>query len=339
MTAAGGVRFDHRGRAGVITLERPEALNALTLEIAVAIRQRLEAWAGDDGIERVLIKSAGGRAFCAGGDIRALYELGRARDRRFFAFFREEYWLNTVIKRYPKPYIALIDGIVMGGGVGLSVHGCRRVGTERLTFAMPETGIGFYPDVGGTYFLPRCPGEIGMYLALTGARLKVADAIHAGIVTDHVRSDRLEALERALCEDDDVDAVLARFAEHPGEAPLAARRADIDYHFSRPSVEGILYSLDADPAPWAKEQAAILRKRSPTSLKITYRQIRAGRHLDFEDCMRLEYRMAHGTFDGHDFFEGIRAAVIDKDQAPRWQPARLEDVSEAKVARHFAPLE
>jgi enoyl-CoA hydratase len=333
-----GVRFERRGHAGVITLDRPEALNALTLDMIRAMRARLVAWAGEARVRRVLIRGAGEKAFCAGGDIRALYHWGRRRDPTYFSFFREEYLLNTLIKRYPKPYVALLDGITMGGGVGVSVHGSHRLASERLSFAMPETGIGFFPDVGGTYFLPRCPGRTGLYLALTGARLKAADALYCGIATHLVPAQRLGDAFDALCAAEQLDGAIEPFAVAAGPAPLDRHRPAIDRHFAAGSVEAILDSLDAEAGDWSAATAATIRTKSPTSLKLTYRQLAEGVRLEFEDCMRIEYRMASRTFDAHDFFEGIRAQVLDKDLAPAWRPAALEEVSEADVAAYFAPL-
>jgi enoyl-CoA hydratase len=332
------VLFEISGHAGVITLNRPQALNALTLSMVGAMTTTLSEWAHDDRVRHVVIQAKGDRAFCAGGDIRALYDWGRAKDPAFFGFFRGEYLLDALIKRFPKPYVALIDGIVMGGGVGVSVHGSHRVASERLVFAMPETGIGFFPDVGGTYFLPRLPGETGMYLGLTGERCRMADALHAGIATHHVPSARFGHLGRELEQALSVDECLERFAVAPGPAALTERQADIDRHFGRDSVEAILASLDEDRSEWSEKTAANLRSKSPTSLKVAFRQLREGRTRDFEDCMRIEYRIVHRVFEERDFYEGIRAAVIDKDQTPRWRPKSLEDVSEADVAAYFAPV-
>ena len=332
------ILFEAIGRAGVITLNRPQALNALTLGMVEEMSATLQRWAGEDRVRHVVIRASGGRAFCAGGDVRAIYDWGRAGDPEALRFFRGEYLLNALIKRFPKPYVALIDGIVMGGGVGVSVHGSHRVASERLAFAMPETGIGFFPDVGGTWFLPRLPGELGTYLGLTGERCRTADAIHAGIATHHVPSARLGEVCEALTEAADVDECLARFAADPGTAAIAERQAGIDRHLGGDSVEAILAGLEEDPSEWAQATAATLRGKSPTSLKVTLRQLREGRRREFADCMRIEYRMVHRMLEGHDFYEGIRAVVIDKDGKPRWRPARLEEVAEADVAAYFAPL-
>lgn len=332
--------FEVKGAAGVVTLNRPKALNALTLGMVRALHPRLREWAADPAIERVIVKGAGERAFCAGGDIRALYDWGTAGDPLAVGFYAEEYVLNTFIKEYPKPYIALMDGITMGGGVGLSVHGSHRVATERLTFAMPETGIGLFPDVGGTYFLPRCPGKMGMWLALTGARLKAADAIHGRIADSFVESGRLDELEAALCAPGiGVDAAIAAHAGDPGPAPAMGLQPSIDELFAPATVEGVLAALDAKGTEWARAQAETIRTKSPTSLKVARRQMIEGARLDFRGCMQTEYRIVARIMKGPDFYEGVRATIIDKDGKPAWDPATLEAVSDADVDRIFAPLE
>ena len=333
------ILFATVGAAGVVTLNRPRALNALTLGMVRALHRKLEEWAADPLIERVLVKGEGERAFCAGGDIRALYDWGTAGDPLAVGFYGEEYVLNTFIKEYPKPYIALMDGITMGGGVGLSVHGSHRVATERLTFAMPETGIGLFPDVGGTYFLPRCPGRMGTWLALTGARIAAADAIHAGIATCHVDSARLGDLEAALVVPGiDVDAAIAAHAGDPGASPAEGLAPTIDALFAPDTVEGVLDALDADGTDWAARQAAAMRSKSPTSLKVARRQMIEGAKADFRSCMQIEFRVVSRIMKGPDFYEGVRATIIDKDGKPAWNPSRLEDVSEADIDRIFAPL-
>src|ERR1043166_9711931 len=245
------ILFARRGAAGIVTLNRPKALNAVTHEMVRALHHQLDAWANDDAVTRVVVTAAGERAFSAGGDIRALYDLGRAgRQEEALGFFREEYTLNTTIKRYRKPYIALIDGIVMGGGFGVSVHGSHRVAGDRFAFAMPEVGIGFFPDVGGTWVLPRMPHQTGTWVALTGDRLKTADAVATGIATHHVRSDRFADLTDALCGNVSVDATLAAFAEPAGEGPIGAKREAIGRLFAGNSVEDILGALDGE-GEWA----------------------------------------------------------------------------------------
>jgi len=339
------ILFERRGTAGLVTLNRPKALNAVTHGMVRALLRQLEDWQRDPSVTRVIVSAAGGRAFSAGGDIRALYEWGRAgRFADMLPFWREEYTLNALIKRYPKPYVALIDGIVMGGGVGVSVHGSHRVAGDRFLFAMPEVGIGFFPDVGATWFLPRMPGELGTYCALTGERLGPADGLATGIATHRVGSARLADLTDALCGAVPVDAVLGAFAEPAGAAPLLARRAVIDRTFAGDSVSGILAALDREAdggspdADFTRATAATIRKKSPTSLELALRQVRRGRTLTFEACMQVEFRIVSRIVHGHDFYEGVRAVIIDKDNAPRWQPAQLDAVSAAEIERHFAPL-
>lgn len=334
------ILFDVVGAAGVITLNRPKALNAFTLTMMHALHPQLIAWADDPAIERVIVRAAGDRAFCAGGDIRALYDWGTSGDPMAVDFYNQEYKLNTFIKEYPKPYIALMDGITMGGGVGLSVHGSHRVVTEKTMFAMPETGIGLFPDVGGTYFLPRTPGKTGMWLSLTGARLKAADALYAGIATHYAASDDLEALVQALAVSGaDVDAVLAAHAGEPAAGTLEAMQADISRLFDGDSVEAILAALDADGSEWATKQAGIIRSKSPTSLKVAYRQMVDGAKADFRTCMTIEFRIVSRIMKAKDFYEGVRATIIDKDGAPDWQPATLDAVSAADIDTIFSPAE
>ena len=343
MTAAPPeILFERRGAAGLVTLNRPQALNAVTLGMVRALTRQLTEWRADPSITRVVLTAAGGRAFSAGGDIRALYDAGTTgRHDEMLAFYGEEYVLNTMIKHYPKPYVALIDGIVMGGGVGLSVHGSHRVAGDRFLFAMPEVSIGFFPDVGATWFLPRLPGELGAYCALTGERLNAADGIAATIATHRVSSSRFADLADALCGAVSVDATLAAFAEPNGEGKVAARRSAIDRLFKGDRIEDILAALDAETgteAEFAKSTAATIRLKSPTSLKLALAQMRAGAKLSFEACMQTEFRIVSRVIHGHDFYEGVRAVIVDKDNAPQWRPAALAEVSETEIGRHFAPL-
>lgn len=333
------VLFEVRANAGLITLNRPQALNALTAGMVRDIHSQLIDWQDDDRVRHVVITAAGDKAFCAGGDIRQLYDWGLAKDPAFIDFYRTEYLLNIFIKRYPKPYIAIMDGITMGGGVGISVHGSHRVATERLTFAMPETGIGLFPDVGGTYFLPRCPGKLGILLGLTGHRLKVADALFAGVATHFVSAEDCSALVDRLAIADNVDDCLSQHAQDFAYAPLAEHKKDIDRHFGANNVEEIVSSLHESGSEWARKTAGIMATKSPTSQKITLEQLTRGAMNDFEACMQIEFRIVNRIFDGHDFFEGIRAVVIDKDQTPKWQPDCLAQVSGDAVARYFAPLD
>lgn len=332
------ILFEKRGVVGVVTLNRPRVLNALTYNMVKLLHPQLEIWAGDDAVELVVIRAAGEKAFCAGGDIRVLHDQGKAGSPEVINFYRDEYRLNRYIKRYPKPYVALMSGINMGGGVGVSVHGSHRIASERLLFAMPETGIGLFPDVGGTSFLPRCPGEVGMYLGLTGARLKAADAIFAGIAGAYVPADRHTALIERLAQGEVVDDAIAAEAQDAGEAPLAAHLDKINNCFGKDSVADILKSLEVDGGEWATKAAKTIRTKSPLSTRVAYRQIRAGAELDFEDCMALEFRLTNRFMSAPDFYEGVRAVVIDKDQAPKWIPPTLDAVTDEMVDRCFAPL-
>jgi enoyl-CoA hydratase len=333
------ILFERRGAMGLITLNRPKALNALTHGMCVEMKARLDQWASDDAIKHVVIRGSGERAFCAGGDIRALYESGKAHTPYALDFYRDEYRLDAAVKHFPKPYIALLHGIVMGGGVGVSVNGAQRVADESVVFAMPETGIGLFPDVGGSYFLPRCPGEIGMYLALTGARLNTMDALYAGIVTHYVPAARTEELLNKLADGVPFGWAVGQLVENATTAPLTQHRAIIDKCFSVASVEEILVRLDAEGSEWAAETAKTIRTKSPTSLKIAYRQIREGRKLSFDECMKMEFRMVNRIIAGHDFYEGVRATIIDKDGAPKWQPSDLAGVTDANVDAYFTPLQ
>jgi enoyl-CoA hydratase len=338
------VLFERRGAAGIITLNRPQALNAFTFPAVRAIRSRLKEWATEPEVSRVIIQ-ANGKAFAAGGDIRTLVEqLKDGRLEEAMAFFREEYSLNYEIKRYPKPYVALVDGICMGGGVGLSVHGSFRVAGDRYLFAMPEVSIGFFPDVGATYFLPRLPGRIGTYLALTAARFGPGEGVGFGLATHRVPSSRFPVLIEALSGGADVSGTLAAFSTRPEPNSLAGREGVIDRAFAGESVEAVLDNLQregqrgGEDATFANTQAAAIRTKSPTSLKIALEQMHRGSTLDFAECMRTEFRIVSRVARGHDFFEGVRAVVVDKDNAPKWKPATIEGVTDRAVAAYFEPL-
>ena len=339
--------LERKGRVGSVTLNRPKALNALTQPMVLDLHARLEEWAEDTAIAAVVVRGAAredGRVpFCAGGDIRLLYGERDDPERDFATvFYAQEYRLNTFIFRYPKPYAALIDGVVMGGGVGISIHGSHRVMTERALFAMPETGIGLFPDVGATYFLPRLRGKAGLYLGLTGARIGAADSLYLGLASHVVASDALQALDETLLAADlggdahaAVGRMLAESAADLGPAPLAAHQAAIDRCFDAGSVEEIVTNLEAEGSDWAAETLATLLQKSPTSLKVSYKQLTEYGERDFEEAMELEYRLAMHCNLGADFFEGIRAQIVDKDRNPAWRPARLGDVTAAAVDAYF----
>jgi enoyl-CoA hydratase len=328
------------GAIGRLTLNRPKALHALTEEMCALMTRALLAWKDDPAVKAVLLDHAGERGFCAGGDIRLIAESGAGDASEAKQFFLTEYRLNHLLFVYPKPVVACVDGIVMGGGVGISDPARVRIATERTTYAMPETGIGLFPDVGGGWFLPRMPGQTGVWLALTGARLKAADCLALGIATHFVESARLEALKAELIEDAEaVFGLPELFAGDPGPAPDTAVRAQIDRLFAFDTVEEIFAALEADGSDWARAQLAILKTKSPQSLKVSLRQMRLGARLEsFADNMRMEYRLGGRVVRTHDFQEGVRAVIVDKDNTPHWSPADLAGVDEATVEAFFAPL-
>jgi enoyl-CoA hydratase len=341
VTDLGDLHARREGVAGRITLNRPKALNALTLDMIHSFAAALDGWTGDDSVRVIVIDGAGTRGLCAGGDVRALNDSGLRGDGMAENFWRDEYRLNAAIGRYPKPVVAFMDGIVMGGGVGISAHASCRIVTERTMIAMPEVGIGLLPDVGGTWLLSRAPGEIGTYLALTGTRIGAADAIHCGLADHFVRSDRLSELAKALVEADygEVKAIVKSFASDSGSAPLAAKAAAVDAMFLHDTVEECLETARFSGDDWSIKVASEIEAKSPTSLKVTLAALRHARTLgSLEDCLNMEFRIISRMFHGPDFREGVRAALIDKDQSPRWRPATLSEVSEAAVSAHFAPL-
>lgn len=330
-----------RGRAGLITLNRPRALNALTLSMVREMYPRLLSWADDRRIDCVVIRGAGDRAFCAGGDIRQLRQWGLVGDANALAFYREEYQLNALIKHYPKPYVALVDGIVMGGGVGVSVHGSHLLCGEGTVFAMPETGIGFFPDVGATYFLPRLPGCLGTYLALTGGRLGQADLDWSGIATDSIGADAADLIIDDLAEGADPDEACARHAQPSKNSTLAELMPAIDRCFGAESVQAIsalLREETGEAAEWAAKTDAQLRAKSPISLHIALRQMREGVKVNFDECMRIEYRIVNRVLKGVDFYEGVRALIIDKDNQPQWTHRNLDAVTEVEIDSYFVTL-
>lgn len=344
------VLLETRGAVGVVTLNRPKALNALDLGMCRALLPQLDAWAGDTAVKAVVIRGAGGRAFCAGGDVRAVAASlgtppGPGQERLSREFFRAEYALNHRIHHFGKPFIALVDGICMGGGLGLSIHGVYRVVTEKLVMAMPETAIGLFPDVGGGWFLPRFPGESGTYLGLTGARCSAADALWLGYATHHVESARLEAVLDALVGAEwgsgtakaVVERVLAAFHADPGTSALGVQHAAIDRCFAAERVSDILQALELEGTPWAQETWATLMRMCPTSLKVTLHQLRMGRTRDYDEMVAVEYRLSQSMTARADFREGIRAVLVDKDNKPRWQPATLSEVTDSDVDACFAP--
>ena len=339
-----------RGSAGLLTLNRPKALNALSLDMIRDLTAALLAWRDDPRVERVAVRGMGREgpfgAFCAGGDIRFFHQAVLAGDPRLEDFFTEEYTLNHLIHAYPKPYVVFLDGIVMGGGMGISAHGgdtSLRIVTERTKMAMPETNIGLFPDVGGGWFLARCPGRIGEYLALTGQPVSGADALGAHLADTLLPSADLPQAWDAVTSREGFAALRER-AEAPAssaDSALVVRRGDIDRFFALGSVREIVSALEADGSPWAAETAALLRKRSPLMLHVTLEHVRRARHMTLANDLRMERDMVRNCFRlrpgaASETFEGIRALAIDKDHAPRWQPARIEDVTPEMVQAFFA---
>ena len=344
------VRFDVQGAIGCITLDRQRALNALTLEMIRAMQVQLDSWKEDPKVAAVLIEGAGEKAFCAGGDVvtvrRSRLEAGDTGKPTtlMLDFFGDEYRLNRSIADYPKPYIALLDGVTMGGGVGISVHGDFRIVSERTLFAMPETGIGLFPDVGGGWFLPRCPGETGTYLALTGVPVKAADCLYIGAATHFVPGDSLQAMRNDLLAlefsgdaAEPITRLLAEYATPCGSAPLAGHRSMIDSVFSYDRMEDIRAALEADDGSFGRETAALLDHRSPTSLKVTLEMMRRGaRCASLAEDLEMEFTMVQSFMLADDFFEGVRALLVDKDRAPKWSPTTLDEVTPEAVAGYFS---
>ena len=325
------------GRAGRLTLNRPQALHALDVGMCRAMTEALLAWRDDGSVEAVMIDHAGPRGFCAGGDVRAVARADAAGVRDFF---HTEYRLNVLLQAYPKPTVAVMDGIVMGGGLGLSWPCRYRVATERTVAAMPEGAIGLFPDVGMGWRLPRMPGAIGLWFALTGSRLGPADCLLTGLATDYVPAARLEALKAAFVgQPGMIEQTLTELEGDAGEPPISLVQDHIDRLFGLPSIEAILAALRADGSEWAQAQAASLEAASPTTLKVALRQLAEGaRAATLADEMRTEFRLASRIGAGADFREGVRARLVDKDNAPRWRPATLAEVDDALLDALFAPL-
>lgn len=337
------VLLDRVGSAAIIGLNRPKALNSLNLQMVRTIRKALEEFADDPSISVVVLKGEGDRGLCAGGDIRALYEMGRAGDPDVTCFWEEEFPLNSMIAHFPKPYVALMDGITMGGGVGISSHGSHRVVTERTRLAMPETGIGYFPDVGASWLLPQAPGEVGTWMGLTGLEVGAADAIFAGLADAVVPSVRLPDLVDALgalvgdTSAEAAQAVVNRFASSPGEGRLRTHHTLIERCFAYDSVEEIIAALEAEDDEFANRSREVILSRSPTSLKLTLRLLRAGRGSSgLMECLEREFGAGKEILRHHDFYEGVRAAIIDKDRNPQWSPASLAEVTPDNIQPYLA---
>jgi enoyl-CoA hydratase len=328
------------GRVGRLRLNRPKALHALNEGMCRTMIDALMAWRVDPDVDLVLLDHADGRGFCAGGDVRAVAESGKGDGIAARAFFHTEYQLNHLLFTYAKPVVSFLDGIVMGGGVGIGLPARYRVATERTILAMPEATIGLFPDVGGGWYLSRLPGRLGQYLALTATRLDAADAKAVGLATHYVPSDVLEEVKSQLnASPRDVEAILDAASTTPPDAPILEQRADIDRLFAADTLEEIIAALEADTGEWAQKVLAGLRTKSPQSCKVALRELREGAiRTDFADEMRAEYAIAAHVSMRHDFLEGVRALLIDKDNAPRWDPATPEGVTDTMLDRIFAAL-
>ena len=338
MNFGGGneIRFERSGAAGVVTLTRPKVLNALTHKMVLALSRALAAWQVDSDVALVVVK-AEGRAFCSGGDIRQVYHAGLSGNPSV-DFFADEYRLNAQIQRFPKPCVSLIDGIVMGGGVGISFHGSHRVLTKNAQFAMPEVGIGFFPDVGGSHLLPRLGGYFAMYLALTGNRIRYGDALWLGLATHTIEEDGQLGLVERLCETNELEAVLRNFFKPAKRETECETFEAIARHFSEPTLVRVIASLETDTREFAQKTLATILSRSPTSLSVAFRQVKAGLTMSMDDCMRMEFRILNRMLAGRDFYEGICAVLINKGSTPQWHPARLQDVDPADIDRYFETL-
>jgi enoyl-CoA hydratase len=337
------VIFREEGRAAFITLNRQQALNALTHDMVSGMYRQYLRWAASPRIYGVVLEAAPGRAFCVGGDIRALLENASGDLEKALAFFRDEYQHNWTLECFTKPNVTLIDGPVMGGGVGISIFGTHRVAGEKFQFAMPETTIGFFPDIGGGWFMSRFPGETGTYLALSGRSVQRADGFYLGIASHCVPVADFDKIRHGMIESDPIDPLLADLHRHPGDSEIERLRPVIDKIFSADTVEEILSRLDAESGPhteWARETAGAIRRNAPLSLKVTLRQLRLARQAaTLKEALITDFRLASRLAAAPDFREGVRAAVIDKDRNPKWRPATLAEVTADMVADCFAPLD
>lgn len=337
---ADDIAFEQIGKAGVITLTRPKALNAVNHRMVHALTRALAAWEADESVALVVIKGEG-RAFSAGGDILDIYNAGKAGNPPY-DFFADEYRLNARIARFPKPYVALVDGIVMGGGVGVSFHGSHRVMTENAVFAMPEVGIGFFPDVGGSFLLSRMPNEFGLYAGLTGNRIRHGDALWSGLATHAVMSASLPLLVEELALTGNADAAIAQFAVEVERETDDATVYEISTLFGVDSLADLVAGLSQYAHIEDRAAGRILKAigdKSPTSLNVAFIQIRTGAALSMDECMKMEFRILNRMLVGHDFYEGIRAAIIDKGTRPAWRPATLDAVDPDRIEAYFAPLD
>jgi enoyl-CoA hydratase len=346
MNPAPPLLLERQGRLGVITLNRPKALNALNMPMIERMHEALDSWQNDPGVTAILARGAGERAYCAGGDLKDTWQAMQDPELSWYIqLFRREYALDWRIRTYPKPFIALIDGIVMGGGAGVSVNGAYRVATERTRFAMPECSIGIYPDVGATWFMSQFPGKMGLFLGLTSLQAGGSDAHYLGAATHYVTSGHLPALTDALAQAassqdvaSSVRSTLDRFHEQPASSHLAGLQSAVDCVFGQPSLEGILAALEREEGGWAADARAQIARNSPFSLAVCHRQLTTAQGLSFEDCLRREFFMSLHFGREADFREGMRAQIVDKDRNPAWRHRRLDEVDPSEVAAVFSPV-
>lgn len=337
--------FSQEGQLGFITLNRPKALNALTLTMIMALQKQLSIWKEDNSIKAVVVQAVPGNAFCAGGDIRWLYNSGRSKESEQMQFFWHEYRLNHFIHHFGKPYISLLDGITMGGGVGISMHGSHPIASERFVFAMPETGIGFFPDIGASYLLNRCPGFLGVYLGLTGNKLGPHDARKAGLVKQVVFNEHMQSMIDALKNEDlsedafnRVDHCISSFASDGMSTEASQIKPLIDVCFSKPTVELIRESLQSTEGVWALGVDNTLLQKSPLSLKITLAQLQKAKGLSLAECLKMDFDLSGHFMQGSDFYEGVRSLLINKDKNPQWKPSSLDLVTDTMVVNYFERL-
>lgn len=336
------VLFVQEGQLGIITLNRPGALNALSLPMIQAMQKQLEAWKDDHSVKAVVIRAVPGNAFCAGGDVRWLYNSGRGNDSEQMQFFWHEYRLNHYIHHFGKPYIALMDGITMGGGVGISLHGSHPIASEQFVFAMPETGIGFFPDIGASHLLTRCPGSLGIYLGLTGNRIGSQDALKAGLIRFIVTSKQMDQLLQSLKATDlsndahtRVDQCVQSFAKEYDANEVSQIKPLIDVCFSQPTVESIIDALRKCEGIWAEGVYNTLGQKSPLSLKVTFTQLQKAKSLSLAECLKMDFDLVAHFMRDSDFYEGVRSLLIDKDKNPNWKPASLDLVTDNMVVNYF----
>ena len=336
------ISFQTIGRLGLMTLNRPAALNALTLSMIEALHQTYERWAGEPKIYGLVMQSASDRAFCAGADVKAIVQLGRHNLKEAVAFFRAEYQMNWRLQLFSKPHIAFYDGVVMGGGVGISLYGTHRIATENASFAMPETAIGLFPDVGASWFLPRLKGAVGLYLGLTGRRIGPADMVWLELATHYAKPDAVQKIKHAVANSDPIDPVIEDLNESPGVGQLRALKPVIDETFgAASSVDDLLQRLRGvrgEHEIWAETTARALAERSPLSLKLTFELLTRHRSQNLKDALCTEFRAVSRMLQHNDFHEGVRAQLIDKDRTPAWDPQSLDAVSDQMIADMLAPL-